>query len=145
MSNPKIVPVWNSVVEKIEGDGVVENLVLKNVKTGELSNLKVAGVFMFVGQTPDDDCVRGLVKAEKGGWILVNEHMETSVEGIFAAGDVCSKHLRQVITAASDGAIAAWAPPPTSTSSFTCARRSWSPRASPPSSTPASTRSRSSF
>ena len=107
MSNPKIVPVWNSVVEKIEGDGVVENLVLKNVKTGELSDLKVAGVFMFVGQTPDDDCVRGLVKAEKGGWILVNEHMETSVEGIFAAGDVCSKHLRQVITAASDGAIAA--------------------------------------
>ena len=109
MSNPKIVPVWNSVVEKIEGDGIVENLVLKNVKTGELSNLKVAGVFMFVGQTPDDDCVRGLVKAEKGGWILVNEHMETSVEGIFAAGDVCSKHLRQVITAASDGAIAAMA------------------------------------
>ena len=107
MSNPKIVPVWNSVVEKIEGDGIVENLVLKNVKTGELSNLKVAGVFMFVGQTPDDDCVRGLVKAEKGGWILVNEHMETSVEGIFAAGDVCSKHLRQVLTAASDGAIAA--------------------------------------
>ena len=107
LSNPKIVPVWNSVVEKIEGDGIVENLVLKNVKTGELSNLKVAGVFMFVGQTPDDDCVRGLVKAEKGGWILVNEHMETSVEGIFAAGDVCSKHLRQVITAASDGAIAA--------------------------------------
>lgn len=109
MSNPKIVPVWNSVVEKIEGDGIVENLVLKNVKTGEFSNLKVAGVFMFVGQTPDDDCVRGLVKAEKGGWILVNEHMETSVEGIFAAGDVCSKHLRQVITAASDGAIAAMA------------------------------------
>ena len=109
LSNPKIVPVWNSVVEKIEGDGIVENLVLKNVKTGELSNLKVAGVFMFVGQTPDDDCVRGLVKAEKGGWILVNEHMETSVEGIFAAGDVCSKHLRQVITAASDGAIAAMA------------------------------------
>ena len=107
LSNPKIVPVWNSVVEKIEGDGIVENLVLKNVKTGELSDLKVAGVFMFVGQTPDDDCVRGLVKAEKGGWILVNEHMETSVEGIFAAGDVCSKHLRQVITAASDGAIAA--------------------------------------
>lgn len=107
MSNPKIVPVWNSVVERIEGDGCVENLVLKNVKTGEVSNLNVSGVFMFVGQTPDDDCVRGLVKAEKGGWIKVNEHMETSVEGIFAAGDVCDKHLRQVITAASDGAIAA--------------------------------------
>ena len=60
MSNPKIVPVWNNIVERIEGDGIVENLVLKNVKTGELSDLKVAGVFMFVGQTPDDDCVREL-------------------------------------------------------------------------------------
>ena len=109
VANPKIQPVYNTVVEKIEGDGMVENLVLKNVKTGEISNLAVAGVFMFVGQEPDDDCVRGLVKAEKGGWIITNDHMETSVEGIFAAGDVRSKYLRQVITAASDGAIAAMA------------------------------------
>ncbi|MDR1731691.1 MAG: thioredoxin-disulfide reductase [Synergistaceae bacterium] len=107
LSNPKIVPVWNSVVERIEGDGAVENLVLKNVRTGETSSLKVAGVFMFVGQAPYDECVRGLVKATKEGWILVNEKMETSVDGIFAAGDVCNKHLRQVLTAASDGAIAA--------------------------------------
>ncbi|MDR1377491.1 MAG: thioredoxin-disulfide reductase [Synergistaceae bacterium] len=107
LSNPKIVPVWNSVVDKIEGDGVVENLVLKNIKTNEVSNLSVTGIFMFVGQAPYDECVRGLVKATKEGWILVNEQMETSVEGIFAAGDVCRKHLRQVVTAASDGAIAA--------------------------------------
>ena len=107
LANPKIEPVWNSVVEKIEGDGMVENLVLKNVKTSEVSNLPVAGVFMFVGQAPYDECVRGLVKATKDGWIIVNEGMETSVEGIFAAGDVCNKHLRQVVTAASDGAIAA--------------------------------------
>ena len=107
LSNPKIEPIWNSVVEKVEGDGIVENLVLKNVKTNEISNLPVAGVFMFVGQAPYDECVRGLVKATKDGWIIVNDGMETSIEGIFAAGDVCNKHLRQVVTAASDGAIAA--------------------------------------
>lgn len=109
LANPKIEPVYNSVVEKIEGDGMVENLVLKNVKTGEISNLAVSGVFMFVGQEPDDECVRGLVKAEKGGWIITNDKMETSIEGIFAAGDVRSKYLRQVITAAADGAVAAMA------------------------------------
>ena len=109
LANPKIEPVYNTVVEKIEGNGMVENLVLRNVRTGEKSNLNVAGVFMFVGQEPDDECVRGLVKAEKGGWIITNEKMETSVEGIFAAGDVRSKYLRQVITAASDGAVAAMA------------------------------------
>lgn len=109
LANPKIEPVYNTVVEKIEGDGMVENLVLKNVRTGEKSNLPVSGVFMFVGQEPDDECVRGLVKAEKGGWIITNDHMETSVEGIFAAGDVRSKYLRQVITAAADGAVAAMA------------------------------------
>ena len=109
LANPKIEPVYNSVVEKIEGNGMVENIVVKNVKTGEKSDLPAAGVFMFVGQEPDDDCVKGLVKAEKGGWIITNDRMETSVEGIFAAGDVRSKYLRQVITAASDGAVAAMA------------------------------------
>jgi len=107
LSNPKIVPVWNTVVEKIEGDGMVENLVLKNIKTGEVSDLPVAGVFMFVGQSPHDEPVKGLVEASKGGWIKTNDSMETSVEGIFAAGDVRDKGLRQVVTAASDGAIAA--------------------------------------
>ena len=109
LANPKIEPVYNSVVEKIEGNGMVENVVVKNVKTGEKSNLPVAGVFMFVGQEPDNDCVKGLVKTEKGGWIITNDRMETSIEGIFAAGDVRSKYLRQVITAASDGAVAAMA------------------------------------
>ncbi|GHS87382.1 thioredoxin reductase [Synergistales bacterium] len=107
MSNPKIVPVWNSVVESIEGDGAVDHLVLKNVKTNEVSNLEVSGVFVFVGQSPHDECFKGLVKANKAGWVIVNGQMETSVEGIFAAGDVLDKHLSQVITAAADGAIAA--------------------------------------
>ncbi|MBR2208620.1 MAG: thioredoxin-disulfide reductase [Synergistaceae bacterium] len=109
LKNPKIQPVYDTVVEKIEGNGMVENIVLKNVKTDEISNLPVAGVFMFVGQEPNDECARGIVKAEKGGWITTDDHMKTSVEGIFAAGDVRSKCLRQVITAASDGAVAAMA------------------------------------
>ena len=116
MANPKIEPVWNTVVEKIEDrepddddDMRTVNLVLKNVKTGETSSLPVGCVFMFVGQEPLDACVRGLVKAERGGWIVTDDHMETSVEGIFAAGDVRDKYLRQVITAAADGAVAAMA------------------------------------
>jgi thioredoxin reductase (NADPH) len=106
-ANPKIEFVMNSVVEKIEGDGCVENLVIKNVKSGELSNLKVSGVFMFVGQSPHDECVKGLFETANGGWIKANADMETSIKGIFAAGDVCEKSLRQVVTAAADGAIAA--------------------------------------
>ena len=62
---------------------------------------------MFVGQSPHDECVKGLLETVKGGWIKTDAGMETSVKGIFAAGDVCEKHLRQVVTAAADGAVAA--------------------------------------
>lgn len=109
LSNSKIQPVYGTVVEKIEGNGAVENIILRNVKTGEISNLPVSGVFVFVGHEPCAECVKGLVETDKDGWIITNENMETSVKGIFAAGDVRSKYLRQVITAASDGAIAAMA------------------------------------
>lgn len=110
MTNPKIEPVWNSVVESIEGEGVVEKLVLKNVKTGETSDLPVAGVFVFVGTEPNVAYLGepgGIVKQGKGGWVLTNDRMETSVEGIYAAGDLRDKSLRQVVTAAGDGAVAA--------------------------------------
>ena len=109
LANPKIEPVWNSVVEAIEGGDMVEKLVIKNVKTGEKSELPVAGVFVFVGSVPNDEPLKGLVAVNKAGWIETNDRMETSVEGIFAAGDVRDKFLRQVITAASDGAVAAMA------------------------------------
>ncbi|KRT35984.1 thioredoxin-disulfide reductase [Acetomicrobium hydrogeniformans] len=109
MANPKIEPVWNSVVEKIKGTDMVEGIVLKNVKTGETSELPVAGVFVFVGMNPNSDFVKGLVETKDGGWIVTNEMLETSVEGIFAAGDVRDKFLRQVVTAAGDGATAAMA------------------------------------
>ena len=112
LANPKIEPVWNSVVESIEGDGLVEKLVLKNVKTGEVTDLPEAGVFVFVGTEPNVAYLGepgSVVKQTRGGWVDTNEKMETSVEGIFAAGDIRDKFLRQVVTAAGDGAIASMA------------------------------------
>ncbi len=109
LSNPRIEPIWNTVLEEIAGDGMVEKLVIKNVKTGEISDLPVSGVFMFVGQAPYDEFFKGLVDCARGGWVVTNEDMETSIEGIYAAGDVRNKHLRQVVTASADGAIAAMA------------------------------------
>jgi thioredoxin reductase (NADPH) len=109
LGNPKIVPVWNSVVERIQGSDMVEKLLIRNVKSGEVSELPVEGVFVFTGMVPNVECVKGLVKTTEQGWILTNEKMETSVEGIFAAGDVRDKYLRQVVTAAGDGAVAAMA------------------------------------
>ncbi|WP_281744219.1 thioredoxin-disulfide reductase [Thermanaerovibrio acidaminovorans] len=107
MSNPKIVPIFDSVVEAIEGGDMVERLVLRNVKTQEVSTLPVSGVFIFVGTAPNSGFASSLVETSPGGWIKTNSRMETSVEGIFAAGDVRDTFLRQVVTAAGDGAVAA--------------------------------------
>lgn len=110
LANPRIEPVYNSVVQSIEGENLVEKLVIKNVKTGEISDLPVAGVFIFIGTEPNVDYLGeagSVVEQNKGRWILTNDKMETSVEGIFAAGDLREKSLRQVVTAAGDGAVAA--------------------------------------
>ncbi len=109
LKNEKIVPIWDSVVESIEGDGLVEGVTLKNVKTGELSTLPVAGVFVFVGTVPTATFLGDLLERETGGWIKTDAHMRTSIGGIFAAGDVRDTPLRQVVTAAGDGAHAAMA------------------------------------
>lgn len=106
-NNDKIDIVWNSVVEEIYGDGIVEGVKLKNVKTGEVTDLRTDGVFMFVGTKPISEFAKGVVEMDPKGYIKADEEMNTSVEGIFAAGDVRVKSLRQVITAASDGAVAA--------------------------------------
>lgn len=107
ISNEKIDIAWNTVVEEIYGDGIVEGVKLKNVKTNEITDFRTDGVFMFVGTKPISEFAKGVVEMNEKGYIKADEEMRTSVEGVFAAGDVRVKSLRQVITAAADGAIAA--------------------------------------
>lgn len=107
LKNPKIVPVLDSVLEAIEGDGLVEHIVVKNVKSGELKEIQVNGVFIFIGTLPNASFVGDAVKTTEAGWIITDMDMKTSTPGIFAAGDVRDTHLRQVVTAAGDGARAA--------------------------------------
>ncbi len=108
LSHPKIVPVWDTVVESIGGEKEVEYCILKDVKTGEVRELRVKGVFIFIGIHPNTELLQGVVDMDEQGFIVTNEWMETSVPGIFAAGDCRSKPLRQIVTAVSDGAIAAY-------------------------------------
>jgi thioredoxin reductase (NADPH) len=108
-ANPKIKLIWDSVVQEIKGDSVVQSVLIKNVKTGEISELKAEGVFLFVGLLPRTQFLKGLVQMDDAGYIVTNENCESSVEGIFAAGDCRKKLLRQVTTAVGDGATAAFA------------------------------------
>lgn len=107
MQNDKIKIIWNTTVEEIYGDGIVEGVKLKNVQTGELTDFRADGVFVFVGTKPISEVIKGHVEMDAKGYILADEEMRTSVEGVYAAGDVRVKSLRQVITACADGAIAA--------------------------------------
>jgi thioredoxin reductase (NADPH) len=106
-ANPKIKFIWNSVVTEAKGDEILESLTVKNVKTGEISNLEVNGVFVFVGLTPITEVFEGKIELDGRGYIPTDADMKTNVPGVYAAGDVRVKSLRQVITAAADGAIAA--------------------------------------
>ena len=106
-ANPKIKFVWDSVVEAANGDEILESLTIKNVKTGEVSNLEVNGCFVFVGYLPITELFKDKITMTSRGDIITDEEMRTNIPGVFAAGDVRDKLLRQVITAAADGAIAA--------------------------------------
>lgn len=106
--NPKIKWVWNSTLAEIKGDGIVESVVLKNVKTNELTEMETNGVFIYVGTVPQTGFLKDTgLKLDTRGYIITNEQMETNIEGVFGVGDARVKYLRQVITAAADGAIAA--------------------------------------
>lgn len=105
--NPKIEFIFDTVVEEIVGADLVTNVELKNVKTNEKSSLSVNGVFPYIGFAPNVEGFSGQLEQDANGFVITNETLQTSVEGVFAAGDLRNTPLRQVITAASDGAIAA--------------------------------------
>ena len=108
LANPKIVPVLHHVPTAVTGDDSgVTALAVKDVRDGQETILKVAGVFIFVGTVPHSGFLGGFVETEPGGWIATNRHLATSRPGVFAAGDVRDTDLRQVITASADGARAA--------------------------------------
>jgi thioredoxin reductase (NADPH) len=106
-AEPKIEFLWDSAVEAVLGNAFVEKIRVNNLKTVEKKDLPVDGVFVNVGSRPATEYFKGLLELDANGAVIVNEDMETSVAGIFAAGDIRSRSIRQVIGAAGDGAIAA--------------------------------------
>jgi len=108
LSNPKIEMVWDSVPTRIDGSLGVEAVTVKNVKSGDTKQLSVDGCFIWIGISPNTRFINNSVKLDEGGFIVVDSHMETSIPGVFAAGDVRNTSLRQIVTAAGDAAIAAF-------------------------------------
>ena len=109
LSNPKIKMLWNSVVQRIKGDSIVRSIVIKNVKTGEINEFNTEGVFLFVGVSPRTQFLKNLITFDEAGYIVTDENCETSIKGVFAAGDCRKRLLRQIATAVGDGATAAFA------------------------------------
>lgn len=111
-ANPKMAFMWNTTIEEIKGDGVVTSMIVKDTKTGETREIEADeedgtfGIFVFVGFDPKSQLFEGKLEMENR-YIVTNKYMHTSVPGVFAAGDVIVKHLRQVVTACGDGAVAA--------------------------------------
>ena len=108
LANPKMEYVWNTVVDGFEGDGHLDTVVLKNVKTEALIPIKVDTCFLFIGYLPNTEIFKDILDMNRAGYIQTNERMETNIQGVFAAGDVRDKMLKQVATAVGDGAIAGW-------------------------------------
>lgn len=108
LANPKMKFMWNTMVDSFEGSDMLEKVVLKNLKTGELIPVPVDTCFLFIGYIPNTKIFEGLIDMTSRGYIKTNEDMETNVSGIFAVGDCREKTLRQVATAVGDGAIAGY-------------------------------------
>lgn len=108
LENPKMEFIWNTVVDSFEGEERLDAVVLRNVKTNELHKVPVDSCFLFIGYVPNTEIFAGMIDMNRNGYIRINDRMETNVPGVFAAGDVCDKFLKQVATAVGDGAIAGY-------------------------------------
>ena len=106
-AQPKIKFAWNSTVVAVEGKDTVDGLRIRNVQTSQESTLKVKGVFVAIGFTPNTAYLKGVLLLDEAGQVVVNDKMETNVPGVYAAGDIRSGSLRQVVMACADGATAA--------------------------------------
>ena len=106
-SNPKIEFRWHSVVSEVLGESKVEGVVLRDVRTGDTRLVEADGIFVAIGSRPDTRFIETMAETDERGYVLTDDRMRTSTPGLFAAGDVRAKSLRQVVTAVSDGAIAA--------------------------------------
>lgn len=106
LANPKMEFKWNTMVDSFEGGDHLEKVVLKNLKTGELDPVTVDTCFEFIGYVPNTEIFEGVLNMSKQKYVITNEKMETGKPGVFAAGDVREKELKQVATAVGDGAIA---------------------------------------
>ncbi len=106
-ADPKIEFIWDSVVTEVKGEKKVTDLVLKNTQNGTISLLAVDGVFVAIGLIPNTEYLRGVLPLDEWGYIITTELMETTVPGIFAAGDIRHNSVKQAIAAAGDGAVAA--------------------------------------
>ncbi len=104
---PNVEILYSHIVKRIRGGDAVESIDVEDVKTGERKNLPLAGVFLAVGIRPDTELVKGLAACDEAGYVIAGEDCRTSRAGIFAAGDVRKKPLRQIVTAVADGANAA--------------------------------------
>ena len=105
--NSKIECIFDSTVEKINGDNVLESIIIKNVVTNEETKLDTNALFVAIGTLPNTDIVKDKINLNENGYIITASNMKTNTDGIYAAGDIREKSLRQIITAASDGAVAA--------------------------------------
>ena len=107
LHNPKVQPVWNSVVEEIYGEKEVDGIRVRHLQTGQTEDLGVKAVFVFIGWLPNSDLVRGMVDLDDQGRLIVNELMETKVPGLYAAGDLCVRPIYQLAKVVADGVQAA--------------------------------------